>query len=171
MSDNAIVDQIEEVLKKIAIIKPRLEKTAKDYDAKIYKLQEKKVKAMKDDIAILFLVENQLNDLAKGYDFPDDKKTLFFEQGEVSTKAQPDALEIDDVKKTEKLVVKKKLTKCYKEEVKLVRTAIRVLKATQLKSIGAKLVPVDEKIYYKLAGVRTSTGLYFPEVDMSPVKK
>jgi len=168
---NELVEQIEGALKDVAKIKPKLEKTAAEFDVKIAALKTKKAKAVKPLLAEVFLVEKKLHDLAKGYEFPKKNKTLFFEIGSVNSTAQPDALIIADEEKTKELVKSLKFIGCYKEEIKLVKIPIRNLSDTQLENIGAKLVPVDDKLAYSLAGPRkTSTGLVFPEVDMSTVK-
>lgn len=162
VNDN-IKAALRKVLEDIAKTEEQLAGRAAKFDEKIAALKAKKVKELETLTVKLRGFQEIFVKLGSSVAFPKDIKTIRFDIGDVYMKKLPDTLDIPDENKTiEKLEEKGFGETCVKTVKTVIRKACEALDEKLQKQCGITIKKGEEKLYYSINKLKTSTGFIIP---------
>lgn len=160
-SKDALIKGMEATLQEIASLTEKITSKESKLDTKIVELQKEKTKCLEQPKKELEELEERLMQLAQSHGFNSKTKQIEFAIGKIFAKKLPDTLEIEEPEVTIAQLEKKGLDHCVRIKKELVKAALSNLDPKILKIIGVEIKEGTDKYYYKLAGIKTSTGLEY----------
>ena len=158
---NILMKGMEETLQEIAALTEKISVKESKLDTKIVELQKEKTKCLETPVKELEELEERLMQLAQSHGFDGKTKQIEFAIGKIFAQKMPDKFEIEDTDVTIAMLEKRELQHCIKIEKSIIKATLSSLDTRVLKIVGVEIKEGKDKYYYKLAGIKTSTGLEY----------